>query len=88
MAISADPDETAHYEPSHLDLHCLNRYLYWSVGIKGLQMSAMRINHVETNLLRKERILVCLEYNGPVNTITEAMSSRSVYLTTCFPEQV
>ena len=27
---------TQTYEPSHLDLHCLQRYLYWSVGIKGL----------------------------------------------------
>ena len=25
---SVDPDETAHYEPSHLDLHCLHRYLF------------------------------------------------------------
>ena len=24
MANSIDPDETAHYEPSHLDLHCLH----------------------------------------------------------------
>ena len=23
IANSVDPDETAHYEPSHLDLHCL-----------------------------------------------------------------
>ena len=23
-------------ESSHLDLHCLQRYLYWSVGMKGL----------------------------------------------------
>ena len=23
-------------EPSHLDLHCLLRYLYWSTGMKGL----------------------------------------------------
>ena len=30
MANSVDPDETAHYEPSHLGLHCLQRYLYWS----------------------------------------------------------
>ena len=28
MANSVDPDEMAHYEPSHLDLHCLQRYLY------------------------------------------------------------
>ena len=36
MATSVDPDETAPDEPSHLDLHCLERYLYWPVGIKGL----------------------------------------------------
>ena len=33
MASSVDPDETARYEPSHLDLHCLQRYLF--VGMKG-----------------------------------------------------
>ena len=27
MANSIDPDETARYEPSHLDLHCLHRVL-------------------------------------------------------------
>ena len=37
MANSVDPDETARYEPSHLDLHCLQRYLYWSAGMKGLK---------------------------------------------------
>ena len=36
MADSADPDETTRYEPSHLDLHCLQRYLYWSAALKGL----------------------------------------------------
>ena len=36
MANSVDPDETARYEPSHLDLRCLQRYLYWSVGMNGL----------------------------------------------------
>ena len=25
MSNSVDPDETAHYEPSHLDLRCLQR---------------------------------------------------------------
>ena len=36
MANSVDPDETAHYEPSHLDLHCLYKYLFWSARLKGL----------------------------------------------------
>ena len=35
MANSVNPDETAHYEPSHLDLHYLQRYLIWSAGLKG-----------------------------------------------------
>ena len=26
----------SHYDPSHLDLLCLQRYLYWSVGMKEL----------------------------------------------------
>ena len=39
MANSVDPDEMAHYEPSHLDPRCLHRYLYRSTGIKGLNLS-------------------------------------------------
>ena len=35
MANSVDPDETARYEPSHLDLHCLHRYQFRSAGKKG-----------------------------------------------------
>ena len=29
LANSVDPDETARYGPSHQDLHCLHRYLFW-----------------------------------------------------------
>ena len=32
IANKIDPDEKALYEPSHLDLHCLYRYLFWSAG--------------------------------------------------------
>ena len=35
LANSVDQDETAHYEPSHLGLQCLNRYLYRSTGCKA-----------------------------------------------------
>ena len=41
MANSVDLDETAHYEQSHLDVLCSQRYQYWSVGMKGL-MSTLR----------------------------------------------
>ena len=43
MANSVHPDETAHYEPSHLDLHCLQRYLCWSAGMKGLTVDSVFI---------------------------------------------
>ena len=33
MANSVDLDEMARYEPFHLDLHCLQQYLNWSVGM-------------------------------------------------------
>ena len=32
MANSVDPDETAHYKLSNLDLHFLQRYPCWSAG--------------------------------------------------------
>ena len=38
MANCVDPDEMAHNEPSHLDLHCLHKYLFWSAGLKGLML--------------------------------------------------
>ena len=38
MANSVYPDETAHYEPSHQDLHSLHRYLVWFAGLKGLNL--------------------------------------------------
>ena len=33
---TVDPDETGRHEPFHLNLYSLQRYLYWSVGIKVL----------------------------------------------------
>ena len=37
MANNVDPDETAHNEPSHLDRHCSQKYMYllWSTGLEG-----------------------------------------------------
>ena len=39
MANRVDPDETARDEPSHLDPHCLQNYLFWSTRLKGLNGS-------------------------------------------------
>ena len=32
MSNSIDPDETAHYEPSHLDLYCLQKSVVIAFG--------------------------------------------------------
>ena len=37
MANSVDPDDTALYEPFHLDINCLPSYLIWPAGLKGLR---------------------------------------------------
>ena len=44
---SVDPDEMAHYEPSHLALHCLKRYLYWTVTITSESVVMTKLNTVE-----------------------------------------
>ena len=33
MANGVDTDEMARYDQSHLDLYCLQKYLYWSAGM-------------------------------------------------------
>ena len=38
MANIVDPDVTARNQPSHLDLHCLHRCLFWSAWLKGLRL--------------------------------------------------
>ena len=38
MANSVDPRKMA--RSSHLDLHCLQRYLFWSTGLKRLSENA------------------------------------------------
>ena len=37
MANRVNPDETAHYESSPQDLHCLQKNVFWSTGLKGLK---------------------------------------------------
>ena len=34
MSNSADPDETAHYEPSHLDLCCLQKSVLSPMAVR------------------------------------------------------
>ena len=37
MSNSIDPDETAHYEPSHLDLRCLQTPIIIAYGSKRVK---------------------------------------------------
>ena len=48
MANSVDPVETAPYEPSHLDLHCLQRYLFWSAGLCEFKQLAWWLANIVT----------------------------------------
>ena len=44
MSNSIDPDETAHYEPSHLDLRCLQKPILSPVAVKELKSINMEKN--------------------------------------------
>ena len=40
MTNRVDPNETARYEPSHQDLHCLQRYVFWSArSLKNIKIT-------------------------------------------------
>ena len=58
MANSLDPDETARDEPSHLDLHCLHRYLYRSTRLTGLNLFFLLLLFFDFSLIlyHKERM--------------------------------
>ena len=38
MSNSIDPDETAHYEPSHLDLRCLQMPIFTACSSEGVNI--------------------------------------------------
>ena len=44
---SVDPDEVAHYEPPHLDLHYLQIQLFYIFGI----LSVLKITYIQRELL-------------------------------------
>ena len=59
MSKSVDPDETAGYEPSRLDLHCLQRDLIWSAELKGLnEFNIIKNHNTQQNYIKTG--LVCL----------------------------
>ena len=54
MSNSADPDETAHYEPSHLDLHCLQKPVIIACGNERVTIANMSTVHVRVLYLINE----------------------------------
>ena len=52
---TVDPDETAHYEPSHLDLQCLQIQLLLCLALYGLAQLKIHI------MLDVFKIIICFE---------------------------
>ena len=44
MVNSVDPDEMTRFKPPHMDLHCLDRYMFWSAGLKERKWFIYKIN--------------------------------------------
>ena len=83
MANSVDPDETVRYEPSHQDLHCLQRYLYWFVGMRVLTLILNRKDNLLSILqlyiiyLDKEVNAFRMKQNPPIYRITMKTSPQN-----------
>ena len=93
MSNSVHPDETAHYEPSHQDVHCLHRYLLWSVGLKVLYryVYARRYIRVTRSLLKAvltvtaNNIVYCVIHADeiPIRDILKYFFSQIMWLKRC-----
>ena len=55
MSNSVEPDETAHYEPSHQDLHCLHRHLVWYTGMEWLNINDILCIVVMSDFMEQRR---------------------------------
>ena len=45
MSNSVNPDETAHYEPSHLDLRCLQKPIIIASGSERVKITTLMNTH-------------------------------------------
>ena len=50
MSNSVDPDETAHYEPSHLDLRCLQKPVIIAYGSEKVKTDFMQLNSLQEEI--------------------------------------
>ena len=84
MANNVDPDVTANYEPSHLNLQCLQRYLYCSAWLKGLKTSELtRTNNNTTNITttkkKKKTTTAKQAVNNYLNRIVKLIKNKMAY---------
>ena len=77
MANSVDPDEPAHNEPSHLDLHCLRIQLFASPWLKVLWHSSYVFCYVQLKGC-KQTVPGHLNYSKDEHTIK--LQSRNNYI--------
>ena len=78
MANCVDPDEMAHHEPYHLDLHCLQKYQFWSAGLKGLFISRpMKCTYEMDHYIRKSNQKHHYS-NGAQNDLSLSLFSHAI----------
>ena len=80
MAITVDPDETAHYEPSHLDLQCLQNQLLLCLALYGLTYIDFffinKLYHRKTSHLGMHMTMTQMSFR-PIQSVTVVRSLDS-----------
>ena len=76
MANSVYPDEMAHDEPSHLDLHCLQRYLLGSASLQGL--SDINYTNLEFGVLTRVSSIISGQFLVPAERKSTLSISKSL----------
>ena len=78
MSNSVDPDATVHYEPSNLDLHCLQKIYYYCLW----QTKSKTYLDYRLILVRYKLIFLQANYGDPDQT---PLSAASVLGLHCLP---
>ena len=52
MSNSVDPDETAHYEPSHLDLRCLQKPIVIAYGSERVKRDGSSKKYIRVKTVK------------------------------------
>ena len=62
MSNSVDPDETAHYEPSHLDLRCLQKPIIIAYGNERINKANTSFQLMSKRVITKSSTHLCFHY--------------------------